>query len=109
MNPVQLTKTQHYWKRHVITALQSGSTLQRYADQQGIKVHTLYDWKYRLNKIGALDNDDAAPVAFQKVEIAPVNHPFCIISLPNGITVEWPAGASSKALGNILSELSQLS
>jgi len=109
MKPVQLTKTQRYWKRHVTAALQSGSTLQRYANQQGIKVHTLYGWKYRLNKMGALDHDDAAPVAFQKVEITPVNHPFCIINLPNGITIEWPAAASTASLGDILSELSQLS
>jgi hypothetical protein len=109
MKPVQLTKTQRYWKRHVTAALQSGSTLQSYADQQGIKVQTLYDWKYRLNKMGALGHDDAAPVAFQKVQIAPADDSFCIISLPNGITIEWSAAASTASLGNMLSELYKLS
>lgn len=109
MNAAQLTKTQHYWKKHVIAGLQSNSTLQSYANQHGIKVQTLYDWKYRLNKIGALSHETSAPVAFQKVQIAPVDHSTCIINLPNGITVEWPASASSATLGAILSEINKLS
>jgi hypothetical protein len=108
MNAVQLTKTQQYWKKHVIAGLQSNSTLQNYANQHGIKVQTLYDWKYRLNKIGALGNETSAPVAFQKVQIAPAVQSVCTINLPNGFTVEWPAGASSAALGAILSEIRKL-
>jgi len=109
MNAVQLTKIQRYWKKHVTAALQSGSTLQRYADQQDMKVQTLYDWKYRLNKMGALGHDDATPVAFQKVQIAPADDAFCIISLPNGISIQWSAAASSASLGNMLSQLYKLS
>ena len=108
MNAEKLTKTQRYWKKHVIASLQSNSTLQSYANQQGIKVQTLYDWKYRLNKIGALGNETSAPVAFQKVQIPLVGRSTCIINLPNGFTVEWPTGATSAALGTILSEIRKL-
>jgi len=108
MSAVQLTKTQHYWKKHVIAGLQSSSTLQSYANQHGIKVQTLYDWKYRLNKIGALGNEMSAPVAFQKVQIAPIDRSICIINLPNDFTVEWPVGAPSTTLGAILSEIRKL-
>ncbi len=108
MNALQLTKTQRYWKKHVIAGLQSNSTLQVYANQQGIKVQTLYDWKYRLNKIGALDTEISAPAAFQKVQVALAGYSTCIINLPNGFTVEWPAEAPSTALGAILSEVTKL-
>jgi len=109
MNAVQLTKTQRYWKKHVIAGLQSNSTLQSYANQHGIKVQKLYDWKYRLNKIGALAHEISAPAAFQKVQIPLVGRSTCIINLPNGCTVEWPAGGSPAALGAILSEIRKLS
>jgi len=108
MNALQLNKTQRYWKKHVIAGLQSNLTLQSYANQQGIKVQTLYDWKYRLNKIGALDDEVPAPVVFQKIQVAPTGHSTCIINLPNGFTVEWPAEAPSAVLGAILSEVTKL-
>jgi len=109
MNAVQLTKTQRYWKKHVMAGLQSGSTMQSYADQQDFNVKTLYDWKYRLTKMGALDNAELAPAVFQKVHITPTKCSVCIISLPNGITVEWPADAAPVVLGDILSEIRKLS
>ena len=109
MNAVQLTKTQRYWKKHVMAGLQSGSTMQSYADQQGFNVKTLYDWKHRLTKMGALDNDGLAPAVFQKVQITPSDCSVCRINLPNGITIEWPAGGAPAALGAILSEIRKLS
>ncbi|MCF6354302.1 MAG: intracellular growth attenuator family protein [Candidatus Polarisedimenticolaceae bacterium] len=42
MKAVQLTKAQRYWKKHVMAGLQSGSTMQSYADQQDFNVKTLY-------------------------------------------------------------------
>ncbi len=109
MKAIQLSKTQRYWKKHVIAALQSGLTLQSYADQQGIKAQTLYDWKYRLNKIGALEINSPTDVAFQKIEITSSDYSNCTINLPNGITVEWPTGVAPTALGLMLAEIMKLS
>ncbi len=109
MKVAQLTHTQQYWRKHVIAALQSSSTLQCYANQQGIKVQTLYDWKYRLTKIGALDNEQPAPIAFQKVQITSSDCSNCTINLPNGITVEWPTGVAPAALCLMLAEIMKLS
>jgi hypothetical protein len=109
MKSVQLTKTQLYWKKHVIVGMQSGSTLQRYANQQGLKVKALYDWKHRLIKMGALDDNKRAPVAFQKVQIASADYSSCTITLPNGITIEWPTGVVPAALGLMLAEITKLS
>jgi len=108
MKPVQLTKTQQYWKKHVIAGLQSGLTLRRYANQHNIKVKTLYDWKHRLIKMGALDNNKQTPVVFQKVHITAADDAVCTIKLANGITIEWPMGVAPTALGSMLAEISKL-
>ncbi len=107
MNAKQLTKTQRRWKKHVIAALQSGLTLQTYADQQGLKIKALYDWKHRLIKMGTLDDAAPLPALFQKVQLASSDYSICTINLPNSIKVEWPAGATPEVLGGAYSQRSK--
>jgi hypothetical protein len=105
-----LNKTQQYWKKHIVAALQSELTLQQYAEHQGLPVKTLYNWKYRLKKLGAFDNTAPVTVPFQRIQVTSSKQAAktCIIKLPNSISVEWPTEAAPATLVHILSEISKL-
>lgn len=68
---MKLGKKQQYWLDHIRQAEQSGETFKRYAEQHGLDLNALYDWRSRLMNKDVLDAPPR-PVAKKAVTFAKV-------------------------------------
>ena len=98
-----LTERQRCWLRHLRACESSGKTMQAYALEAGIGVRSLYDAKKRLKRIGIwAPMRNAAPVRFDRVEVAAARFGRCRIELANGIAVEISEVFDSGTLSQLL-------
>ncbi len=105
MNDKSLTKRQQYWLSHVKACQQQNLSVKEYAEQEGLELRTLYQAKSQLVKAGIFPGKKKSK--FQKVTIKAMPA-HCIITLPNGIRLEWPTNSnvhSLTLLGSIVDQL----
>ena len=107
-----LTDTQRYWLAHLRACDASGQTMRDYAESRGLAVQSLYSWKQQLRKRGVLSpaatgsGGSSPTLSFQRLAVvSPASDTHCRIELPNGVVVNWPVGADSRALGAIVGVL----
>ena len=107
-----LTDTQRYWLAHLRACDASGQTMRDYAESRGLPVQSLYSWKQQLRRRGVLapaatgSTGSSSTLSFQCLEVVSGStEAHCRIELPNGVVVNWPVGADSRALGAIVGEL----
>ena len=91
-NTASLTKKQQYWHDHIQQAKASNETLSDYANQHGLDVKALYNYRWLLRRKGLLGQSTVSP-AFVKVTqpATPVQHATVTIRFPNGMRVDVSA------------------
>ena len=112
--PQQPTKRQQYWLSHIQACDQLELSYRAYADQQGFSPRALYDAKNALVRKGFLSPKSKS--RFRRVQIKPpassvapadsMPSSRCVITLPSGISLEWPVESPSESLVTILSAVS---
>ena len=81
-----LTERQRYWHDHLKCARASGQSLVAYAQEQGLRVKSLYHYaRIARGEVGAQASKEARFVRIS----APVVASVCRVHLANGIMVEW--------------------
>ena len=107
MTPKQPTERQQYWLSHIQACDKTDLSYRAYADQHGFSPRALYDAKKALVRDGFLSGKTKS--RFQQVQIersaSPVHaavQTHCLITLPNGISLEWPLASNPDSLATIL-------
>ena len=101
-----LAERRAYWHSHLQQAEQQKLLLSDYAKQHALDVKSLYRWKSRLMRLGALN--DAGP-AFVKVVASDPLPAFSAnikITLPNGICLD--VTGDMHAMAAVVKSLGQL-
>ncbi len=81
-----LTERQRYWHDHLKCARERGQSLVAYAQEQGLRVKSLYHYT-RLAR-GEVVAQGSKEARFVRIS-APVVASVCRVHLANGIMVEW--------------------
>ena len=98
-----LTAKQRFWLEHIKASKAQGVSLSAYAQAQGLKLQTLYDWKWRLGKLGLLGQASQA-CGFVAVQVkSPVREQgLCRVHLANGVCVEFELAMGEASIGQML-------
>ena len=99
----RLTEKQIFWRDHLKACEAQGMSLSAYAQAQGLKLQSLYDWKWRLGKLGLLAcaSEGDRFVAVQ-VEPPAVERGVCRVHLTNGVCVELDVSLSEATMRAVL-------
>ena len=89
------TDRQQYWLTQLEACKQQKMSMMAYAKQHGIKPYAFYDAKKNLVKAGLLPASikSEKTSSFKKVRLSVAQPVVCVITFPNGIRLDWPAGA----------------
>lgn len=111
----QPTKRQQHWLSHIQACDKTELSYRAYAEQQGFTPRALYDAKKQRVNSGLLPS--RVKSRFQRVRTEPskslppvsaiphgsaLSPAHCTITLPNGISLEWPVACPSASLAAIL-------
>ena len=105
----RLTERQRFWLEHLKACEAQGVSLSAYAQAQGLKLKSLYDWRWRLGKLG-LWAEAGRSNHFVAVQVRPAadEQGLCRVHLANGVCVEFELALSEAAMGQVLRSASQL-
>lgn len=105
---VRRVESAEFWQAHIEAWQHSGQTLQAYAQSQGLSRSTFSRWRRRLSDPSPLHSSASAP-PLARVEVVTAAAPAapCRVSLPNGLSVDWPTDAPAERLAAILAAAAQ--
>ena len=113
------TERDRYWLDHEGKLSASGLTTKAYAAEHSLSLNAFYQSRKRLRALGLIkptravrrekQNREAKPMAFSKVEVAsPRRSSFdFLLSLPNGVVLEWSGGELPSAVIELVERLAQ--
>ncbi len=84
-----LTATQQHYQDHLKAAEQTGMSLRAYAEENHIKVHSLYAERQRMRKQAKTDGQFLRVQEVASTPFAPMT--LVQIRLPNGVSIGLPA------------------
>jgi len=104
---------QRHWVRHLESATSNGETLASYAKAQGLKLADVYRWKTRLTARGVwppASTPSAQSAAFVPVRVSPpaCATTQCIVTLPNGVRLEFTGAFDAAQLQSLLASVGAL-
>jgi hypothetical protein len=93
-----LTTAQRVWLNHMQCCQARGQSLAGYAKAESLDLKSLYNWRYRLKKLGVLEDASVetspVPAGFRKVVVARESFGGGVVRLhwPNGRVLEFDSG-----------------
>lgn len=100
-----MTAKQRLWLGHVKAADQSDGSIADYAQDHGLRLKTLYQWKSKLVKLGLYQSDQQATHS-NFIPVAPVSTsgaiPNCTLKLSNGTMIEFGGNLDAKTIRSII-------
>lgn len=93
-----LTTTQRVWLSHLQCCQARRQSLAGYAKAEGLDLKAFYNWRYRLKKLGVLEENSLetspVPAGFRKVVVARESFRGGMVRLhwPNGRVLEFDSG-----------------
>ena len=96
------TARQREWLEHLKSCREQGLSLKAYAEQRGIAVQRFYHWHRRLKLLGFIAGAEAVSFATVQVERSGVLTGSQRLHFPNGLVLEWEAGADLGLIERLL-------
>ena len=100
----ELTERQRYWLDHIQASERTGGTMKAYAQEHGLIVQELYQWKSWLVRKGILNTREDGGSLFERliVERDSTTERDCCLRLPNGVVMELSVPMTTQALRSLL-------
>ena len=101
-NPAQAAR-QREWLEHLEACRAQGLSVKAYAEQAGLEVRRLYQWRRRLRARGVLA-DEGKVVRFARVEVCAAGGVSASrrLHFPNGLILDWEGNVELELIEQLL-------